>query len=357
LLHKRLRRYFLLETLRWIDGENVIELIDQTLLPGKFKYIKAKSVEAAAVAIEDMQIRGAPAIGCMAAMGVALGAAKFRGGDKGKFLMHMEEVMKRLGATRPTAVNLFWAIERMKGVIERNSGKDTAKIKNLLIEEAKKITAEDVESCERMGRNGAKLLKKNSNVLTHCNAGSLATADFGTALGVIRAGYRSGKVAHVYADETRPRLQGAKLTAFEMVQEGIPCTVICDNTAATLMSSGMIDAVVVGADRIAANGDTANKIGTFPLAIVSRYHGVPFYVAAPLSTIDFSIKTGKQIPIEERDGSEVRMIGCEEICPAGAGVANFAFDVTPNRLIKGIITERGIAVSPFIKSLAALRNK
>jgi len=346
-----------LDTLRWIDDENVIELVDQTILPGKFKYIKARSVESAAVAIETLQVRGAPAIGVMAAMGVALGATKFRGSNKEKFLQHMDRVFSRLAATRPTAVNLFWALDRMKRVMESASGEPVEKIKRALIEEAKKMRVEDIECCRRIGKNGAKLLKKNSNVLTHCNAGSLATADYGTALGVIRAGYENGKVAGVYADETRPRLQGAMLTAFEMVQEGIPCTVICDNTAATMMARGKIDAVVVGADRIASNGDVANKIGTYSLAIVSRFHGVPFYVAAPISTIDYSLKSGKEIPIEERGGEEVRMIGREKITPDKAEVANYAFDVTPARLVNAIITEKGVARSPYKKNLKELRDK
>lgn len=346
-----------METLRWLDKENAIELIDQTILPGKFKYIKVKSVEACAKGIEDMKVRGAPAIGVMAAMGVALGAVKFHGADREKFAAHMQEVTERLARTRPTAVNLFWAIERMRGVMAKNAGKDVAHLQAALVKEAKKIRMEDVDCCMRMGRNGAALLKKNSRVLTHCNAGSLATADYGTALGVIRAGYKAGKVAHVYADETRPRLQGARLTAFEMVQEGIPCSLICDNTAATMMARGKVDAVVVGADRIAANGDVANKIGTYPLAIIAKEHGVPFYVAAPISTIDFSLKSGAGIPIEERDGDEVRYVGRELICPDGMDVVNYAFDVTPARLVEAIITEKGVAKKPYVKTLAALRDK
>lgn len=347
----------MLETLRWLDKENAIELIDQTILPGKFKYIKVSSVEACAKAIEDMKVRGAPAIGVMAAMGVALGAVRFRGGDKRKFDEHMVEVTERLARTRPTAVNLFWAIERMREVMALNSGKDVEAVQAILVNEAKKIRVEDVDCCMKMGRNGAALLKKNSRVLTHCNAGSLATADYGTALGVIRAGYKAGKVSHVYADETRPRLQGARLTAFEMMQEGIPCSLICDNTAATMMARGKVDAVVVGADRIAANGDVANKIGTYPLAIVAKAHGVPFYVAAPISTVDYSLKTGGGIPIEERDGDEVRYVGRELICPEGMDVVNFAFDVTPANLVEAIVTEKGVAKKPFRKSLAELRNK
>ncbi len=345
-----------MDTLRWLDEENCIELIDQTLLPGKFKYIKAKSIEAVAKAIEILQVRGAPAIGVMAAMGVALGATKFRGKDKEKFYEYMETVFERIERTRPTAVNLFWALERQRGIIAKNAGKDVAGITAALIEEGKKMRVEDIKINKRMGANGAKLLKKGSRVMTHCNAGSLATADYGTALGVIRAAYAKGRIERVYADETRPRLQGAMLTAFEMVQEGIPCSLNCDNAAATLMARGMIDAVIVGADRIAANGDTANKIGTYSLAIVSKAHKVPFYVAAPISTIDYSLKSGAEIPIEERDGDEVRKIGREVICPDGVDIVNYAFDVTPAKLIAGIITENGVAAPPNRKNLAKLRK-
>ena len=346
-----------MDTLRWLDDEQVIELIDQTILPRQFKYIKAKSVESAAKAIEILQVRGAPAIGVMAAMGVALGACKFRGKDRRKFDAHMEKVFERLAATRPTAVNLFWALERMRGIISGLGDADVDTIREALIDESKKMRIEDIECCRRMGANGAKLLKKNSNVLTHCNAGSLATADYGTALGVVRAGYETGKVARVYADETRPRLQGAMLTAFEMVQEKIPCTLICDNTAATMMARGRIDAVVVGADRIASNGDVANKIGTYSLDLVAKAHKVPFYVAAPISTIDYSLKSGAEIPIEQRDDTEVRMIGREKITPDEVDVVNYAFDVTPSRLVAAIITEKGVATAPYRKNLKQLRDK
>jgi methylthioribose-1-phosphate isomerase len=346
-----------LDTLRWLDDINVVEMVDQTIVPNTFKYIKLKTVEQVARSIEIMQVRGAPAIGVTAAMGVALGATKFRGNDKDKFLAHMETVCVRLAATRPTAVNLFWAIERMKGLIQKNKNKSIEQITAALIREGKRMRVEDIKINKAMGMHGATLLKKNSNVLTHCNAGSLATAAYGTALGVVRAGYKQGKVARVYADETRPRLQGAMLTAFEMVHEGIPCTLNCDNTAATLMAQGKIDCCIVGADRIASNGDTANKIGTYSLAVVAKYHKVPFYVAAPISTIDYSLKSGKEIPIEHRSPDEVRIVnGGKPICPDGVEIYNQAFDVTPESLVAAIITEKGVCRAPYIKSLAAARD-
>ena len=332
-------------------------MIDQTLLPNKFKYIRLKTVEQVARSIEDMQVRGAPAIGVTAAMGMALGSLKFRGGDKDKFFAHMEEVAKRLAATRPTAVNLFWAIERMKGVLEKNKNKAIPAIQKALIAEGKRVWREDVQINKDMGNHGAALLKKGTRVITHCNAGSLATASYGTALGVVRAGWKQKKIVHVYADETRPRLQGAMLTSFELVKEKIPGTLICDNSAATLMAQGKIDCCIVGADRIASNGDVANKIGTYSLATVARAHKVPFYVAAPISTIDYSLKSGKEIPIEHRDEKEVRIInGSRPICPPEIGVYNQAFDVTPARLVSAIITEKGVCRAPYKKSLAAARD-
>jgi methylthioribose-1-phosphate isomerase len=342
-----------LDTLLWVEtGE--IDLLDQTLLPHKIKYVKLKTVESVAHAIETMKVRGAPAIGVAAALGVALGAVKFKGGDSA-FKSYMDQVIARLAATRPTAVNLFWALDRMRGVIAINAGRPLDQIKQRLVREAKKITTDDLANCKKIGDNGAKILKRGSRVLTHCNAGGLATAGYGTALGVIRSGFKQGKIAHVYADETRPRLQGARLTAFELVQAKIPATLICDNMAASLMAHGLINTVVVGADRIAANGDAANKIGTYGVAVLARAHGIPFYVAAPVSTIDFSIPSGTKITIEQRDELEVRRVGNSDICPRGIDVINPAFDVTPARLITGIITEECVCRPPYKKSLAALK--
>ncbi|HOO55295.1 MAG TPA: S-methyl-5-thioribose-1-phosphate isomerase [bacterium] len=344
-----------LDTIRWLDEGN-IELLDQTLLPSKIKYEKLRTVESVASAIEKMKVRGAPAIGVTAAMGIALDAVKFKGRDKEKFFDSLKKAMDRLSVTRPTAVNLFWAIDRMQFVAEKNKNKTIDGIKDILVREAKKIHAEDISSCKKMGDNGAALLQKGSRVLTHCNAGGLATAGYGTALGVIRSGYRKKKIERVYVDETRPWLQGAKLTAFEMVQEGIPATLICDNMAASLMAKGMIDAVIVGADRIAANGDVANKIGTYSVAVIARAHKIPFYVAAPVSTIDFTLNSGKKIVIEERGELEVRRIGSTTICPGDIDVINPAFDVTPFRLITSIITEKGVCSAPYTKSLKDLIN-
>ncbi|MFA6448655.1 MAG: S-methyl-5-thioribose-1-phosphate isomerase [bacterium] len=344
-----------MDTLRWVESGE-IELLDQTLLPHKIKYVKLNTVEAVARAIEGMKVRGAPAIGVTAAMGVALGALKYKGDDFLKFSGLMDKVIARLAATRPTAVNLFWALDRMRSVIENSSGKPIDKIKERLIREAKNIKAEDLAGCRKIGDNGAALLKKGSRVLTHCNAGGLATAGYGTALGVIRSGYKQGKIEHVYADETRPWLQGARLTAFELVQEKIPATLICDNMAASLMAAGRIDAVIVGADRIASNGDTANKIGTYSVATLAHAHRIPFYVAAPVSTIDYKLASGREIVIEQRGEHEVRRVGAEVICPPGVGVINPAFDVTPARLITAIITEKCVCRPPYKKTLAAIKD-
>lgn len=345
----------MLETIRWLQ-EGAIELIDQRRLPFEVRYIKAKTVGEAARAIENMAVRGAPAIGVAAAMGAALGAVKFRGGDRRKFTAHMEKVSARLAATRPTAVNLFWALERMTAVIEKNRETPVELVKKLLVKEAEKIKSEDLENCRKIGDNGASLLKKNSRALTHCNAGGLATAGYGTALGVIRSGFKTGRISHVYIDETRPRLQGARLTAFEMVREKIPATLICDNVAASLMARGEIDAVITGADRITANGDVANKIGTYSLAVLARAHKIPFYVAAPVSTIDFSLRSGKEIVIEQRSETEVRSIRGRAVCPDEVAVINPAFDVTPARLVTAIITEKGVFRPPYRNGLKSLKH-
>jgi methylthioribose-1-phosphate isomerase len=295
------------------------------------------------VAITTMIVRGAPAIGVAAAYGMYLGATEIQTDDRAQFLSELEKIAVKLRATRPTAVNLFWAIDRMTKAAQNASG-DVPGIRQTLLETAKTINADDIRTCEAIGDHGLAALPKSPGklrLLTHCNAGALATAGYGTALGVVRSAWRDGRLERLYADETRPRLQGAKLTTWECVQEGIPVTLLSDNMAAHCMSKGMIDAVVVGADRITANGDAANKIGTYGLAIIAQAHNVPFFVAAPLSTIDFSLADGGAIEIEERDPKEVSNVGATIICPEGVEFFNPAFDVTPARLIAGIVTEFG----------------
>ncbi len=318
-------------------------LIDQTCLPGEYKIVEINSSEEMARAIKTMIVRGAPAIGVSAAYGIYLGAKEISITDRNDFLKQLEEKAVMLRQTRPTAVNLFWAIERMLKVANQTNG-SVEQIKIALLETAKNIHAEDLQTCQTIGDRGLEVLPttpEKLNILTHCNAGALATAGYGTALGVIRSAWREGRLAKVYADETRPRLQGAKLTTWECIQENIPVTLISDNMSAHCMKQGLIHAVVVGADRIAANGDTANKIGTYSLAIVAKAHNVPFFVAAPLSTIDFKIFDGSQIPIEERDAKEIYQVGETRICPEGVEFYNPAFDVTPAELIAGIMTEYG----------------
>jgi methylthioribose-1-phosphate isomerase len=322
-------------------------LIDQTRLPDEYAVIEISRFEDMAWAIETMVVRGAPAIGVAAAYGIYLGAEEIQTSDRTEFLTHLDQVAERLRSTRPTAVNLFWAIDRMLKTAHQTLG-GVEHLKRVLLQTAQTIQADDLETCQRIGEHGLAALPASParlRLLTHCNAGALATAGYGTALGVVRSAWREHRLERVYADETRPRLQGAKLTAWECVQEGIPVTVITDNMAAHCMQRGMIDAVVVGADRIAANGDTANKIGTYSLALVAKAHNIPFFVAAPLSTIDFAIADGSQIPIEERNASEVYQIGNTILCPAGAEFYNPAFDVTPAPLIRAIITEHG-AIAP-----------
>jgi len=331
-------------------------LIDQTRLPGEYKIVEINSSEEMARAIKTMIVRGAPAIGVSAAYGMYLGAKEISITDKNEFLKQLEEVAVMLRQTRPTAVNLFWAIERILKVANEAHG-SVEEIQIALLETAKNIHAEDLQTCQTIGDRGVEVLPttpEKLNILTHCNAGALATAGYGTALGVIRSAWRDGRLAKVYADETRPRLQGAKLTTWECVQENIPVTLISDNMAAHCMKQGLIHAVVVGADRIAANGDTANKIGTYSLAIVAKAHNVPFFVAAPLSTIDFKLSDGSQIPIEERDAKEIYQVGETRICPVGVEFYNPAFDVTPAELITGIITEYG-TVAPG--ELEQFRNR
>jgi methylthioribose-1-phosphate isomerase len=320
-----------------------VRLIDQNRLPHEITWVDIDRSDDMAVAITTMIVRGAPAIGVAAAYGMYLGATEIQTDDRAQFLSELEKIAVKLRATRPTAVNLFWAIDRMTKAAQNASG-DVPGIRQTLLETAKTINADDIRTCEAIGDHGLAALPKSPGklrLLTHCNAGALATAGYGTALGVVRSAWRDGRLERLYADETRPRLQGAKLTTWECVQEGIPVTLLSDNMAAHCMSKGMIDAVVVGADRITANGDAANKIGTYGLAIIAQAHNVPFFVAAPLSTIDFSLADGGAIEIEERDPKEVSNVGATVICPAGVEFFNPAFDVTPARLIAGIVTEFG----------------
>src|SRR5438874_4002283 len=334
------------------DGEAVV-MIDQRKLPGAEVYVHCKTAAEVARAIKTMVIRGAPAIGVAAAMGIALGMRKSKSTGTQKFAAEFQNVCELMAGTRPTAVNLFWAIDRMKRAFAAavQAGESVEQIKDRLDRESQLIHDEDIASCRAMGAFGAEVVPADARILTHCNAGALATAGYGTALGVIRGAVESGKTVAVFADETRPFLQGARLTAWELVRDGIDTTIITDNMTGALMRQGKVDLVVVGADRIAANGDTANKIGTYGVAVLAREHNVPFYVAAPLSTIDLETPDGDHIPIEERSAREVTHVGGAQIAPDGARVWNPAFDVTPHRLIAGIITERGIFRPPYSESL------
>ncbi|MGI9036516.1 MAG: S-methyl-5-thioribose-1-phosphate isomerase [Pyrinomonadaceae bacterium] len=337
---------------KWAD-EGVL-MLDQRLLPTEEKWLTLKTYAEVADAIREMVVRGAPAIGVSAAYGIALGARQFVGTNILDFEDELDYICEILGKTRPTAVNLFWAIERMKRAFQKakDDGKSISEIKQILITEAKKIHDEDIESQRLIAQFGGELLKDNSTVLTHCNAGALATGGvWGTALGVIRGAIKQGKKISVIADETRPYLQGARLTAWELVQDDIPVTLITDNMSGHLMKQGRVQAVVVGADRIAANGDAANKIGTYMVAVLAKRHEIPFYVAAPLSTIDLNCATGEEIPIEERSRREITHVRDIQLAPDEVKVSNFAFDVTPHDLIAGIITEKGVARAPFIESL------
>lgn len=330
-----------------IWNEDRVLLIDQNRLPTEYVLVEISRYEDMAVAIRTMIVRGAPAIGVAAAYGLYLGAKDIQTQDRDEFLSQLEAIAQQLRQTRPTAVNLFWAISRMMRAAYESIG-TVEEIKTILLNTAKRINAEDLQTCQAIGTHGLEALPKDPQeltILTHCNAGALATAGFGTSLSVVRTAWRNGRLKRVYADETRPRLQGAKLTAWECVQEGIPVTLITDSMAAHCMKRGMIDAVIVGADRIAANGDTANKIGTYSLAIAAKAHNLPFFVAAPLSTVDFKLPDGSLIPIEERDPSEIYKIGETIICAAGTEFYNPAFDVTPAEFITAIITEHG-AVKP-----------
>ncbi len=335
--------------------DEAVVLIDQRLLPGEEVFLRCRDHHEVAVAIRDMAVRGAPAIGVTAALGIALGVR--REAAEGPALREaFGAICAEMAATRPTAVNLFWAIDRMRARFERDAPAGGSVLRDGLLEEAQAILDEDVRSCRRMGDLGAPLLPENARVLTHCNAGALATAGYGTALGVIRSAARLGRVLKVYADETRPYLQGARLTAWELLQDGIPTTLIADNMAGHLMARGEIDAVIVGADRIAANGDVANKIGTYSVAVLAKENGIPFYVAAPTSTFDLETPTGAGIPIEERPAEEVTHHAGRRLAPEGVSVRNPAFDVTPHRYVTAIVCERGVARAPYTDSLRALRE-
>ncbi len=331
-------------------------MIDQTKLPLEETYVETADYRVVADAIIKLKIRGAPAIGIAAAFGYALGAREFDGSGRDGFNEHLDKIGQALASTRPTAVNLFWALDRMKNVVMMNSEASIKQTQELLILEAKKILEEDVETCKRIGQHGAGLIPSGAGILTHCNTGALATGDFGTAQSVIVTAHESGNRVRVYVDETRPLLQGARLTTWELMKRGIETILITDNTAALVMQKGLINLVVVGADRIASNGDVANKIGSYNLAVLAEKHRIPFYVAAPVSSIDFQLATGRGIPIEERDPLEVTEGFGKRIAPQGVKVYSPAFDVTPNELVTAIVTEKGISCPPYDQSIPRLQK-
>jgi methylthioribose-1-phosphate isomerase len=344
----------MIKTLEWTDDG--VRFIDQTKLPTEEVYVTCKDYEEVATAIRDMIVRGAPAIGVAAAMGIALGLRDAEGDHVSELRRNFDQICDSMGETRPTAVNLFWAIRRMQDRFEQVNELPVAQIKQAMITEAQRMYVEDIAANEAMGQHGAVLLPSSGGVLTHCNAGALATCGYGTALGVIRAAVESGKKIHVYADETRPFLQGSRLTAWELMKDNIPTTVISDNMAGAMMRQGKIGAVIVGADRIAANGDVANKIGTYTLAVLAKEHGIPMYVAAPWSTVDMETPDGSKIPIEQRSSREVTHIAGKQMTPNGVKIENPAFDVTPNQYVTAIITERGLAKAPYGESLKKLEG-
>ncbi|HEY6374946.1 MAG TPA: S-methyl-5-thioribose-1-phosphate isomerase [Edaphobacter sp.] len=344
----------MIPTLEWLP--NGVNFLDQTKLPLEETYVLATDYNQVATVIRDMIVRGAPAIGVSAAMGVALGVSQSTAPDIASLNAEVATISKTLAETRPTAVNLFWAIERMREKYNTLATANTPipEIKAALIAEAQQMYDEDIAACKAMGAHGAALLPQQGTVLTHCNAGALATCGYGTALGVIRAAVERGHKIDVFADETRPYLQGARLTAWELLHDNIPTTVLCDNMAGSLMRQGKIQAVIVGADRIAANGDTANKIGTYSVAVLAKEHGIPFFVAAPLSTIDIATKHGDEIPIEQRSATEVTHSNGKQMTPNGAAIQNPAFDVTPAKYITAIITEHGVLQAPFEQTIAQM---
>lgn len=344
----------MIKTLEWTDEG--VRFIDQTKLPAEELYVTCRNYGEVAGAIRTMVVRGAPAIGVAAAMGIALGLQQSSARDRDTLHADFDQIAKTIGETRPTAVNLFWAIRRMKDKLESLSARPLDQIKTAMVHEARQMLVEDIAANEAMGRHGATLMPGSGGILTHCNAGALATCGYGTALGVIRAAISSGKQLHVFADETRPFLQGSRLTAWELMKDGIPTTVIADNMAGAMMRLGKIKAVIVGADRIAANGDVANKIGTYSVAVLAKEHAIPFYVAAPWSTVDLNTPTGEQIPIEQRSPMEVTHHAGKQVAPDGVQVENPAFDVTPNKYVAAVITERGIARAPFSDSLQELAS-
>jgi methylthioribose-1-phosphate isomerase len=345
-----------IKTIEWKN--NSVKIIDQTKLPLKLKYLYIKDLKTLWQAIKSLEVRGAPALGAASGLGVYLGIKDSKAKKFSQFYKELNKVITFLASSRPTAINLFWGLQRMRKATLKNKDKSVFRLKKLLFMEAQKIIEEDRQACRKMGYFGAKLIKNKDTILTVCNAGILATIDYGTALGVIYRANEEGKKIKVYACETRPLLQGARLTTWELSKKGIDVTLNCDNMAATLMQQGKIDKVITGADRIAANGDTANKIGTYNLAVLAHHHNIPFYVVAPASTFDISIKSGKDIPIEERSGREVKDLFFKQpIAAKGIKVFNPAFDVTPNNLITSIITDRGIIRQPFKKNIVKVLGK
>ncbi len=348
----------MIPTLEWTDAG--VRFLDQTKLPMEETYVLAKDYRAVAEVIRTMIVRGAPAIGVSAAMGVALGLLRSHAADVSQLNAELKIICDTLAATRPTAVNLFWGIERIRQLVlgmSQEPGATVPQIQQEAVAEACRMYDEDIAACRAMGAHGAELLPTTGGVLTHCNAGALATCGYGTALGVIRAAVERGHKIHVYADETRPFLQGSRLTAWELLHDNIPTTVLCDNMAASQMRAGKIQAVIVGADRIAANGDVANKIGTYGVAVLAKEHGIPFYVAAPWSTIDMTTPTGDQIPIEERAAKEVTHFNGKQITPSNAEISNPAFDVTPAKYVTAIITELGVLRAPYAQALSAIAEQ
>jgi methylthioribose-1-phosphate isomerase len=345
----------MIKTIEWKN--NQVIMIDQRKLPGTKAYVACSDYRQVIEAIKKMVIRGAPAIGIAAAMGLALGALEIDTPDPETFRTRLQKIGKAISLARPTAVNLSWAIGQMEKIIERSEGQSLNALKRALVREARRMLDADIAVNKQLGAIGQKVIPDKANVLTHCNAGALATGGYGTALGVIRAAKEAGKTLRVLADETRPFLQGARLTAWELAKDHIPVTLITDSMAGFLMQKGLIDLVIVGADRIAANGDTANKIGTYSVAVLAKAHGLPFYVAAPCSTIDHHLKTGKEIPIEERHEREVTHMGGKRIAPPGIAILNPAFDVTPHRYITGIITEAGLLKPPYRSGIARIKKE